>query len=223
MNTDRDELIDAMARALCDVQKYPTGPHDVDRFVVRPLLDALLAHPGVVLRELESAKCETCGGRGKVKNDYKAQPHTNSADMRCSACGGSGILGRDGVLKLLGWDLDALAGHLDACLDSLGHTDVSSREWLAEFVAPEPCGVCGVTAGQHRRLRPASRMVRDELLDVMARARDAHDGDDYDGAVLDALLDAGVLKRIGVESGGYVFVGKAPVFRVSVPSTPEES
>lgn len=35
-------------------------------------------------------RCPTCGGRGKVKNDYQAQPHTNSADMTCPTCHGTG-------------------------------------------------------------------------------------------------------------------------------------
>lgn len=58
-------------------------------------LDHLASDPARVLRWLEGLPCQTCGGEG-----YKA---TSTEPLgRCPACGGSGILGRDGVLRLLG-------------------------------------------------------------------------------------------------------------------------
>jgi Domain of unknown function (DUF3850) len=38
---------------------------------------------------------------------------------------------------LLVADVNALSGHLDACLDALGHTDVSSLAWLRDYQASE--------------------------------------------------------------------------------------
>lgn len=50
-----------------------------------------------VLRWLESLLCRTCGGLGQILVD---DPTT--IDPPCPTCGGSGILGRDGVDKLRG-------------------------------------------------------------------------------------------------------------------------
>ena len=35
---------------------------------------------------------------------------------------------------VFGFDIDGLAGHLDACLDAIGHTDANSKDWLDDYV-----------------------------------------------------------------------------------------
>lgn len=94
MNTDRDELIDAMS----DASGMPAQTE-----VFAACLDALLAHPAAVLSLLENAKCETCGGLGAVDRPTEEWIDFGGS-ATCSACGGSGILGRDGVDKLRGFE-----------------------------------------------------------------------------------------------------------------------
>lgn len=38
-------------------------------------------------------------------------------------------------------DINSLSGHLDACLDQLGHTDVSSLAWLRDFQAQQRAAI----------------------------------------------------------------------------------
>lgn len=115
MSESREELIEAMRKAAyashelvggrrcaCHMWEADRGVGDGAAFVgwgdhlesVR--LDALLAHPVAVLIELENANCPECVGY--------ATSVTPEGLPVCSACSGSGVLGREGVLALLGME-----------------------------------------------------------------------------------------------------------------------
>lgn len=50
-------------------------------------------------------------------------------------------------------DINGLSGHLDACLDQLGHTDVSSLDWLRDFQAQQRAAVvAGAVADELERI-----------------------------------------------------------------------
>ena len=96
-----DELV-----ALCDALLEAWDENDRKDDIVRHALDALGADPVRVLRWLEGLPCQTCGGSGWVTLHCERTPDggIDQLSKGCSACGGSGILGRDGVDKLRGFE-----------------------------------------------------------------------------------------------------------------------
>ena len=102
MTESREVLIDAMLRewyppAVDDMAAREDAMGRMALMDMSRLLDTLLAHPSAVLAALENAPCQTCGG-DKFMRDAYGRPTEDD----CSACGGSGKLGRDGVLRALG-------------------------------------------------------------------------------------------------------------------------
>lgn len=92
MSTARDSLIAAMESS--------------DDWSAGALIDALLAvrdneHSAPSGARAQSRTCPTCKGTGKVRNDYKAQPHVNSAMVNCRECKGSGLVESGSALVAL--------------------------------------------------------------------------------------------------------------------------
>lgn len=112
----REAMCDADQAYVGEGEPSMKGAADSDAWC-DAILDALLAHPVAVLRELEGLPCQTCRGVGErmveALDPRKVDPYTIEAVGPCDVCGGSGKLGRDGVDKLLrgeppdGWMLTA--------------------------------------------------------------------------------------------------------------------
>jgi hypothetical protein len=102
MTGSREVLIEAMARAMAERHKAEELVNDSDPEIDAKTLDAILAHPVAVLCELESAPCPTCDGTGEGLVGW-AGDGRNTVEP-CDGCGGSGRLGRDGVLRALGME-----------------------------------------------------------------------------------------------------------------------
>jgi len=147
MSESREVLIDAMSDA--------SGmPAQTEMFGA--ILDALAADPVRVLRWLEGLPCQTCKEareRAAAMADDLPALSKETADaisgvlvatsdaLGCSACGGSGILGRDGLLRALGMEpLDKTATRIND--NEWRHYTVrhDATVWAEPVPVPEPSG-----------------------------------------------------------------------------------